>query len=169
MFATCFCCLKVPPGPTWRTPVPTPYPILHLHFTYLCFFPPPFLSEPDFVRLWVHLGAHRAVSASLTNHMKGTHMRQNGTENRTEQKGPTRHSQSEITDLAEEEDSGNTQEQLSSPGESQVHDTSVSSWAEGNFELLWTASEQSCREQSWREHMHLGPVQNQAKFGQGLV
>lgn len=54
MFATCCCCLKMPPGPTWRTPVPTPYPILHLHFTYLCFFPPPFLSEPDFSRLWMH-------------------------------------------------------------------------------------------------------------------
>lgn len=64
------------------------------------------------------LGAHRAVSASLTNYMKETQVSRNGTENRAEQKGPTIRSQTEVTGLAQEEETGNTQEPLN-PTESQ--------------------------------------------------
>lgn len=64
--------------------------------------------------------------------MKETHVSRNGTENRAEQKGPTIRSQTEVTGLAQEEETGNTEEPLN-PTESQgpvalyVQDTSTSS------------------------------------------
>lgn len=60
--------------------------------------------------------------------MKETHVSRNGTENRAEQKGPTIRSQTEVTGLAQEEETGNTQEPLNPrvPGSSgQVQDTST--------------------------------------------